>query len=101
MGFVAGFGVVFGAVVFEVDDELAGDGPAMRSHISLAWSATDFSDLDDFGVDEPEEDPDGLRGSSSKSAAASRPSRTSSDEKRDGAGDADLIAELVRPDESG
>ena len=80
MGFVAGFGLVFGDGVFGVADALAGDWPAIRSHISLAWSATVFSDLDDFEVDESVEEPDGLRGSSSKWAASSNPSIISSDE---------------------
>ena len=80
MGFVAGFGAVFGAEVFGDDDEPVGGWPAIRSHISLAWSATVFSDLDDFEVDAPAEEPDRLGGSSSKFAASSNPSRISSDE---------------------
>ena len=80
MAFVVGFGVVFGAEVFGDDGETVGDWPAIRSHISLAWSATVFSDLDDFEVDEPVEEPDRLRGSSSKLAASSNPSKISSDE---------------------
>ena len=94
---MAGFGVVFGADDLGVDVEPPEDGPAMRSHISLAWSATDFSGLDDFDVDES----DGLRVSSSNSAASSSPSRTSSDENRDDVDEPDLTEALERPDESG
>jgi hypothetical protein len=97
---VAGFGVIFGADVFGVDDEPPEEGPAIRSHISFAWSATDFSGLDDLVADEPEE-ADGFRTSDSRSETSSNPSSTSSDEKRDDADEPDLAGAADRPVESG
>ena len=100
MGLGAGFGVVFGADVFGVDEEPPEEGPAMRSHISFACSATDFSVLGGFVTDEPDE-ADGFRTSSSRSKTSSNPSRTSSDEKRDDVDEPDLVEVLERLDESG